>query len=212
MKKPWVAALLNLIPGLFVFMSLLGLGNFIPLGLGYLYLGRRRRFVPVFLLWLLTVLGPFVIEGFLELGGKAFVLVPAAGITAYDAIRLTASSPTEPEIKSPTAAALLNLVLIGLGYLYLGRRRRFIATSLTAATAVSALGTAVIIAFSCFYETHGEVICGEGARNTILIVGAISSSVLLLLVVFAVPDAARLARRHNELASQSEPGHSTQPP
>ena len=32
MKTPWVAALLNLVPGLLVFMPLFWLGNFIPLG------------------------------------------------------------------------------------------------------------------------------------------------------------------------------------
>ena len=43
MKKPWLAALLNVVP--------------LPLGFGYLYLGRLRRFIIGFLVGVLAMLG-----------------------------------------------------------------------------------------------------------------------------------------------------------
>ena len=113
-------------------------------------------------------------------------------------------------LKEPVVAGVLNLVPGGMGYLYLGRWRRFGATFLTAFVAFLVLVGALGSALNCWYETFGEVICSEEEETTILILGGISLFVLLLLVVFTVRDAERLARRHNEPASQSEPGSSEQ--
>ena len=78
-KKPWLAALLNLI-AVVVF--------FVPPVLGYLYLNLPRRYFPIFLLWLVVVVVALFV----------FSLWPIrliAVLTAIDAWRL-AQRDNEP--------------------------------------------------------------------------------------------------------------------
>ena len=176
-----------------------------------MYLNRPRRFVPVFLVWLLSNLwlisdvwlirsvGRFVPSNpDLELGLHWTVWL-LAGITAYDAWRLTghyraADTEAGTAMKSPRAAALLNIIPLGLGYIYLGRPKRTIATVLIAVAAVFGLLVGFGVGFGCALDSG----CGPAVGWAVAVAGAALLLLLVVLVMFTVVDAWRLARHHGE--------------
>ena len=103
MKVPWLAALVNVIP--------------LPLGFGYLYLGRPVRFAQTFLgallaagLSFMALVGAFILW-YIESGFYLFLLVLAPipvlllpVITARDAYRLAQAQSASIERATDTAA------------------------------------------------------------------------------------------------------------
>ncbi len=111
-------------PGLAWILSLL-----MP-GAGHLYCGYRKRALYTFLAWLTALLLLRVGSG--ALGFRIwylafrvelvlYIFAPVdAYLSAHDAHRETAAAPYE----SPRIAAVLNLLTNGLGYWYLGERKK----------------------------------------------------------------------------------------
>ena len=113
-------------------------------------------------------------------------------------------------MKMPWLAVLLNVVPLGIGYIYLERDERFYATFLAGVGATLALSMAAILEwFDCGISSRGQR-CPD-ADEMALITGV--WALLFLLAVYTVQDAWRLALRHNEkVASQSGPNKNGQSP
>ena len=104
-------------------------------------------------------------------------------------------------MKKPWLAALLNVIPLGPGYLYLGRGGRCIA-NFVGALILGALGLVMLLVFGCGF---GEE-CGAGQITAILAAAWVP---MLLLVLYSVWDGWRLARRHNEELSSQQGGAGT---
>jgi len=118
-KNPWIAAILNIIPGL-----------------GYLYLGKRKVFS--YLLLSFFLIG--ILDSFLNPGGEIpntplfwFAMIIVFLAFMYDAfneakksnqIKKETHTNKKTRKKNPWIAAILNIIP-GLGYLYLGKRKVF---------------------------------------------------------------------------------------
>lgn len=104
--------------------------SFLIPGAGHLYCGYRKRALYAFLTWLVTFILLRVGRG--PLGGNVwflafrvelvlYIFAPVdAYLTARDALQEIPAAPFE----SPRIAALLNLLTNGLGYWYLGKRKK----------------------------------------------------------------------------------------
>ena len=105
---------------------------------------------------------------------------------------------------SPVGAAILNLVPLGFGYLYLGRPKRFLITALVAAIlGVLTLAVVVMVAFSACFVEDGR---GRGCSGAeVIALWLVVPLVLLLLALFTVRDALRLAHEINETRSDQSP-------
>ena len=113
-------------------------------------------------------------------------------------------------MKMPWLAVLLNVVPLGIGYIYLERDERFYATFLVGVGATLVLSMVAILGWlDCGISSRGQH-CPD-AEEIALVAGV--WTLLFLLAVYTVQDAWRLARRHNDkLASQSEPNNNGQSP
>jgi len=114
-KNPWLAGILNIIPGL-----------------GYLYLGKRRVFS--YLLLLIFLMG--IIDGFINPNQKIpntpifwtslIIVLFAFMYDAFNEARRVANKKIKQlnKKKNPWVAGILNIIP-GLGYLYIGKRKVF---------------------------------------------------------------------------------------
>ncbi len=115
-KNPWIAAFLNIIPGI-----------------GYLYSGKRRIFAYLLLSSFFVAFIDGFIDGFLQSEAEFPTPPPLSYIIliiflfafVYDAFNNTKETKhMKIRNKNPWIAAILNIIP-GLGYLYLGKRRIF---------------------------------------------------------------------------------------
>src|SRR3989344_7623691 len=110
-KNPWIAGILNIIPGL-----------------GYLYLGKRKVFAGLLLLSLLITIMDKIFNPWPDMSTTLFYWIEGTLILSaffYDAFMETKNKPGDKmKKKNPWIAFILN-VIPGLGYLYLGKRKVF---------------------------------------------------------------------------------------
>ena len=205
MNKPWLAAMLNVIP--------------VPIGSGYLFLQRPRRFAANFFAALVALFGGFVIFASLYLAcwqwscwwNQVLIFLAAlapisllALFTAWDAWRIAKAglAPTNEAgrsvMKKPWLAAMLNVIPVpmGLGYVYLGRPHRFLVNFLSALVAAFlGLVALVLAALSCMFGG-----CDPSGAESLAISLGIFGPIVVVALFFAW-DAYRTALEHNAIVS-----------